>query len=56
MKHEFSSQIFENYSDMKFNENTYSGSRVVSCGQTGREKNITKLIVAFRTFAKTHET
>ena len=47
MKLEFSGQIFEKYTDISFHENTLSGNRVVPCEQTG-----TKLIVAFRNFAK----
>jgi hypothetical protein len=47
IKLEFSQQIFENYSHIKFHENPSSGSRFVPCEQT----NITKLIVAFRNFA-----
>ena len=35
MKLEFSRQIFEKYSNMKFQENLSDGSRVVSCGQAG---------------------
>jgi hypothetical protein len=31
-----------------FNENTHSGSRVVPCGRTDRQTNMTKLIVAFQ--------
>jgi hypothetical protein len=31
----FSRQFFEKYSNIKFNKNPSSGSRVVSCGQTG---------------------
>jgi len=34
MKIVFSQQIFGKYSDIKFNENPFSGSRIVSCGQT----------------------
>ena len=34
MKHEFSRQIFEKYSYFKIHENSFSGSRVVSCWQT----------------------
>jgi hypothetical protein len=34
MKHEFSRQILEKYSNTKFHENPSSRSRVVSCGQT----------------------
>jgi len=33
MKLESSLQIFEKYSYIKFNENSFSGSRVVQCGQ-----------------------
>jgi len=33
MKLEFSRQICEKYSDIKFNENPYGGSRVVHCGR-----------------------
>ena len=36
MKLEFSGQIFEKYSNNKCHENSYSGSRVVPCGQTCR--------------------
>ena len=49
---EFSRNIFEKYSNTKFHENPYSGSRVVPCGQTERQKGVTKLIVSFRNFAK----
>jgi hypothetical protein len=34
MKLEFSQQIFEKLSDIKFYENSSSGSRVVPCGRT----------------------
>jgi hypothetical protein len=34
MKFEFSQQIFEKYSNIKFNENPSSGTRDVPCGQT----------------------
>jgi hypothetical protein len=47
MKLELPRQISEKYSNIKFQENGPSGSRVVPCGQTGT----TKLIVAFRNFA-----
>jgi len=36
MKLEFSGQIFEKNSNIKFHENPSSGSRVVPCGQTDR--------------------
>jgi len=56
MKLDFSRQFFEKYSDNKFHENPSSGSRVVPCGQAhGRTdwwKDITKLTVALRNFAK----
>jgi len=38
MKLEFSRQIFENYSNFKFHENSSSGSRVISCGQEDGQK------------------
>ena len=46
MKFEFSRQIFEKSSNIKFNENPFSGSRVVQCGRTDM-----KLIVDNRNFA-----
>jgi hypothetical protein len=51
MKLEFSRQIFEKQSYIQSNENTSSGSRVVSCAQTNRQTDMMKLIVAFRNFA-----
>jgi len=36
MKLEFSRQIFEKYTNIKFRENLSSGSRVVPCGRTDR--------------------
>ena len=47
MKHEFSRQIFEKYSNTKFNENPFSGNRVVWFGQTDGHE----LIIVFRNFA-----
>jgi hypothetical protein len=44
---EFSGQIFEKYSDIKFHENLSRGGRVVPCGTT----DVTKSIVAARNFA-----
>ena len=41
-----SGQIFEKSSNIKFHENSSSGSRVVPCGRT----DMTKLTVAFRNF------
>jgi len=46
MKLEFSRQIFEKYSNIKFHENTSSGSRVVSCGRTDRHDEIKKSLFA----------
>jgi len=41
MKLEFSAQSFENYWNIKFHENSYNGSRIVSCvrrdGQTNKD-------------------
>jgi len=49
MKIELSRQIFRNYSNIKFHENSPVGIRVVPCGRT----DMTELIieVAFRNFA-----
>ena len=56
LKLEFTRQIFEKYSNIKFHENPSSGSRVSPCGQTDRwtdvEVDMAKLIVALRNFAK----
>ena len=45
MKLEFTRQIFERYSNIKFRGNPSSGNRVVPCGLTDM-----KLIVAFRNY------
>jgi len=52
MKLEFSRQIFKKSSNIKFHENSSSVSRVLPCDQTDGLKNMKKLIVAFRKFAK----
>jgi len=52
MKVEFSRQIFETPSSIKFSENPSSGSRVIACGQKDGQTNMTRLIVAFRSFVK----
>jgi hypothetical protein len=44
----FSGQTFKRYPKFHFHENLFSWSRVVSCGR----KDMTKQIIAFRTFAK----
>jgi hypothetical protein len=48
-KLEFSRQIFEKYSNIKFHENPCSGSRVDGCGLTGRRTD--RHNEAFRNFA-----
>jgi len=48
IKLEFSRQIFEKYSNMKFHENSFSGSRVVPSGPTDGRTDMTKLIIAFQ--------
>jgi hypothetical protein len=52
MSVEFSRQIFEKYSNIKFHENPFSGSRVVACGRTDGQTDMTKLIITFRHFAQ----
>jgi len=47
MKLEFSRQIFEKYSNIKYHEYPSLGIRIVSCGQTDTRTDMTKLIVAF---------
>jgi len=51
MQLEFSRQLNEKYSNIKFHENPLIGSRIVPCGWTGGQTDITKLIVAFRNIA-----
>jgi hypothetical protein len=51
MKLEFSRQILEKYSNIKFHGNTSIGGRTDSCWRTYGRTDITKLIVAFRYFA-----
>jgi hypothetical protein len=55
MKHKFYGQIFEKYSSIKFNENPFSVSQVVPCGQADKrrdaQKNMTKLTFATKVFA-----
>jgi hypothetical protein len=52
MKREFSRQIFEKYSNIKLREIPSSVSRVVPFIQVDGRIDMTKLIVAFRNFAK----
>jgi hypothetical protein len=44
---EFSRQIFENYSNIKFHEHPSGGSRVDPCERTDSQPDMTKLIVDF---------
>jgi len=48
MKLEFSQQIFEKSSNIKFHEEPFSGSRAVPCGRMDEQTDMTKLTVAFR--------
>jgi hypothetical protein len=50
-KFEFSRQIFEKCSNIRFHETSSSGSRVVPCGRTDGQADVMKLIIAFRNFA-----
>ena len=57
MKLEFSRQIFEISSNIKFHENCPMAAELLdadrrSDGRTDRQTDMTKLIVAFRSFAK----
>jgi len=51
MKLEFSQQIFKKYSNIKFTENLFSGSTVITCGET----DMMKSIVAFHNFVNMHK-
>jgi hypothetical protein len=44
MEIEFSCQIFEKYSDLKFFENLFNGSRVVQCGRTDGRTDMTNVV------------
>jgi hypothetical protein len=52
MKLEFFRHIFEKYPNIKFNENSFSGRRDIRCRHMDGRTDVTKLIVAFRNFAK----
>jgi hypothetical protein len=56
MKFEFSGQIFEKNSNIKFNQNASSGSQGVPCGRTDERTNMTKIILAFGKFANAFQT
>jgi len=51
MKFEFSPQIFEKKTNIKFHENPSGGSGAVPCGKTDEKTDVTKLVVAFRNVA-----
>ena len=51
MRLEFSLQIFEKDSNVKFHESSTNDNRNVPCGRTDRQTDVTKLTVAFRNFA-----
>jgi len=53
MKREIFRQIFENYSNIKFNENLSTGSPVVPCGRMDGQTDMAKLVVPFCKFANT---
>jgi len=55
MKLVFSKHIFEKNKNIKFYENSSSGSRFVQFGQTHRQRDITRLIVALRNFVIAHK-
>jgi len=52
MKIKFPERIIKKFLNIKFSENPFSGSRFVPCadGQTDRQTDMTKLIVAFSNF------
>ena len=52
IKSELSLQILETCSNTKFHENSSSGSRVVPCGRTEKQTDMTKLIFASCNFEK----
>jgi hypothetical protein len=55
MKLEFSQQVFEKSSNIKFYKNPSSGSRVVPCRQTDVQTDMIKLIAVFRNSMNTPE-
>jgi len=55
MRLELPRQIFAKYTNIKFDEKASSGGRVVLCGRTDGRTDMTKLIIAFRNFAKAHK-
>jgi len=51
MKLAISRQIFEKYSNIRFHDKAFSGSRAVPCGRTDRRTDMTNLLVTFRNSA-----
>ena len=49
---EFSQRGFEKHTNIIFHENPSSGSRVLPCGRSDWQTDMTKIMVAFRNFAK----
>ena len=57
MKLEFPRQVFgKKYPDFKFNEYPYCESRVVPFGSTDGQTDMTKLLVALRSYANAPKT
>jgi len=55
MKLEFSQQILEKYSNIKFHENPSSQSQAVPRGRRDKWRDVTELTFTFRNFADTLE-
>jgi len=56
MKLQFSRQILETYSNIKFDENPYCGNELFhGDGRTNGQRDMTKLTVTFRNFSNTPE-
>ena len=55
VKLEFSGQIFEKYTNIKFHKNPSIVSRGIQCGQTDRQTDMTKQVAVFRNFANAPE-
>jgi hypothetical protein len=49
----FLERFWNKYSNIRFHENSSDGSRVVPCGKTDGQRDMTKLVVAFRNFVTT---
>jgi len=51
MNVDFPRKLFEKFSNIEFDENSCSKSKVVPCGKSARQTDMTKPIVAFRNVA-----